>query len=95
MPNKDTGKTRSHISPARTEHDMEHTIKELRRKLDSFETPEQREQYIRGLIHGHNWFLETLERGLKLGLTDMNLDKFLKSEIQFQKIFWKSVRDKI
>ena len=63
--------------------------------LDSFETPEQREQYIRGLIHGHNWFLEILERGLKLDLSDVDLDKFLKSEIQFQKIFWRSVRDGI
>ena len=95
MPNKDTGKTRSHISPARTDHDMENTIKELRRKLDSFETPEQREQYIRGLIHGHNWFMETLQRGLKLGLNDIDLDTFLTSEIQAQKIFWRSVRDRI
>ena len=73
----------------------DNAIRELRKKLDSFETSQQREQYIRGLIHGHNWFLETLESGLKLGLSDMDLDKFLKSEIQFQKIFWRSVRDGI
>ena len=56
------------------------------------ETQEQREQYILGLLHGHNWILETLQRGLKMDLSDDKLKKFLQGEITTQKIYWRSVR---
>lgn len=58
-------------------------------------SPEQRRQYVLGMIHGHDWFMETLQRGLNMGLGDADLKKFLLSEIQSQKIYWRSVRDRI
>ena len=95
MSNIDKKKAKNPILAIRTELEVENIIKKLREKLGSFETPDQREQYIRGLIHGHLFILETIQSGLKLGLNDIDLDTFLKSEIQFQKIFWRSVRDRI
>ena len=74
---------------------IEGKIKEIRTKLESMDSPEQRASYLSGLLHGHNWFVETLQKGLDMGLNERDLDKFLESEIQAQKIYWKSVRDKI
>lgn len=91
MPNKDTREANGPFLSVRTEREIEHKIKELRKKLESLETPKQREQYIRGLIHGHLWVLETVQSDLKLGLNDIDFDTFLASEIQFQKIFCRSV----
>lgn len=79
----------------KTGRNLDNTIKELKEKLDSMDSPEQREQYLLGLRHGHDWFMETLQRGLKLGLSEGNLKRFLLSEITAQKIYWRSVRDRI
>ena len=95
MSNIDKKKAKNPILAIRTELEVENIIKKLREKLGSFETPDQREQYIRGLIHGHLFILETIQSGLKRDLNEINLNTFLKSEIQFQKIFWRSVRDRI
>ena len=74
---------------------IEGRIKEIRAKLESMESPEQRASYLSDLVHGHNWFVETLQKGLDKGLGERDLDKFLESEIQAQKIYWRSVRDRI
>lgn len=95
MTNKDTGEVNRPFSAVRTDHEIEHKIKELRKKLESFETSRQREHYIRGLLNGHLLVLETLQSGLKLGLNDIDFYAFLTSEIQFQKIFCRSAVDKI
>ena len=85
----------STIDAVKTRNDIDRQIGEIRKKLNSMETQEQREQYILGLIHGHNWFMETLQRGLKMDLNDEELKRFLQGEITAQKIYWKSVRDRI
>ncbi len=85
----------STIDAVKTRNDIDRQIGEIRKKLNSMETQEQREQYILGLIHGHNWFIETLQRGLKMDLSDEELKRFLQGEIIAQKIYWKSVRDRI
>ncbi len=83
----------SAIDAEKTRNDIDRKIGEIRKKLNSMETQEQREQYILGLIHGHNWFMETLQRGLKMDLSDDELKRFLQGEITAQKIYWRSVRD--
>ena len=83
----------STIDAVKTRNDIDRKIGEIRKKLNSMETQEQREQYILGLIHGHNWFMETLQRGLKMDLSDEELERFLQGEIIAQKIYWRSVRD--
>lgn len=85
----------STIDAVKTRNYIDRKIGEIRKKLNSMETQEQREQYILGLIHGHNWFMETLQRGLKMDLNDEELKRFLQGEITAQKIYWKSVRDRI
>ena len=95
MSNKDTGEVNRPFLSVRTEREIEQKIKELRKKIESLESPKRREQYIRGLMHGHLWALETVQSGLKLGLNDIDFGTFLTSEIQFQKIFCRSVVDKI
>ena len=85
----------SAIDAEKTRNDIDRKIGEIRKKLNSMETQEQREQYILGLIHGHNWFMETLQRGLKMDLSDDELKRFLQGEITAQKIYWRSVRDRI
>ncbi len=85
----------STIDAVKTRNYIDRKIGEIRKKLNSMETQEQREQYILGLIHGHNWFMETLQRGLKMDLSDEELKRFLQGEIIAQKIYWKSVRDRI
>ncbi len=85
----------STIDAVKTRNDIDRQIGEIRKKLNSMETQEQREQYILGLIHGHNWFIETLQRGLKMDLSDEELKRFLQGEIIAQKIYWRSVRDRI
>ena len=83
----------STIDAVKTRNYIDRKIGEIRKKLNSMETQEQREQYILGLIHGHNWFMETLQRGLKMDLSDDELKRFLQGEITAQKIYWRSVRD--
>ena len=85
----------STIDAVKTRNYIDRKIGEIRKKLNSMETQEQREQYILGLIHGHNWFMETLQRGLKMDLSDEELKRFLQGEIIAQKIYWRSVRDRI
>ena len=85
----------STIYAVKTRNDIDRKIGEIRKKLNSMETQEQREQYILGLIHGHNWFMETLQRGLKMDLSDEELERFLQGEIIAQKIYWRSVRDRV
>ena len=85
----------SNIDAVKTGNKFDREVGEIRKRLNSIETKEQREQYILGLIHGHNWILETLQRGLKMDLSDDKLKKFLQGEITTQKIYWRSVRDRI
>ncbi len=85
----------SNIDAVKTGNKFDREVGEIRKRLNSIETKEQREQYILGLIHGHNWILETLQRGLKMDLSDDELKKFLQGEITTQKIYWRSVRDRI
>ncbi|MCL5954924.1 MAG: hypothetical protein M0T81_00240 [Thermoplasmatales archaeon] len=85
----------STIDAVKTGNDIDRKIGEIKKRLNSTETQEKREQYILGLIHGHNWFMETLQRGLKMDLSDEELKRFLQGEIIAQKIYWRSVRDRI